>query len=821
MGQSSNYKQYNRTTRILTEESGFAGGMLWTGNNIDETHLKAIVNCDYDDTTGYLKSRDPFIPVDNINTFESNITGINENDQRGYQLLCTHNICAFDSYDDTVLDAGQLYIFTKAQTDETLTRCAMNEDSIVCIYNMYDTYYQCNLNILSGITLRNIIPANILLNYDNQLFGLGGYTDTEELSEENKEVWLNVYRLVYDKEYDTYTFDQRAYTMTGEKDAYVKPRIDSVTLLEACVSGFNAARGKATFTYGSEEATDSDDQRILGVYFKDEEGNDIVSPRAGQIAKIFVPTSYIKGDGINSYLSMYQAKESTKVSTTDLDDSWTHVNTDESADGMFEFSFQFQKKKTVLGFTFHGKNKPTETAPSAYSDTAVDYLMPYTVVAGDQTSNLKLKSYDLTTADGSCIWRNRMCVWGVEGNHNSLLLSEVDNFYYYPVPNNVALFDTNVISCIPYKDSLLVFTANKIYRISENNDGSFIQTVIQNDMPLDPKDSAQLTAIKNMVLFKSGPYFYMIVPKSQSLTDELSIAPIYKNIAGFLNTLDKSVKEVLQLLYPEYLFTSCTVSTSPTGVYSEQDTVHILYDVRANVSFNQENGQSVSATQFFKLFLNYNTNLRAWTLYIEDTTNASLEIASLTAARIMSFVRVHNDVLDEKWNFDVVTQRNLTEKSSSFRLLLDTGYRTLSTAVQKRFREVQLKIHNEDETITAFGTAFLVDGVWRRNYSKLQETILENNVVSLMPVMDLNTFVTELSMPVQTSGEIEKAPGSDAIELSDWTLDFSHFKREAPTTIRVPVSGKGFSPRFIFMAPNAAGLTINEINWVYRSMYGR
>ena len=64
MVQSSNYKQFNRSTRILTEESGFASGMLWTGNNIDAAHLKTIVNCDYDDTTGFLKTRDAFIAND-------------------------------------------------------------------------------------------------------------------------------------------------------------------------------------------------------------------------------------------------------------------------------------------------------------------------------------------------------------------------------------------------------------------------------------------------------------------------------------------------------------------------------------------------------------------------------------------------------------------------------------------------------------------------------------------------------------------------------------------------------------------------------------
>jgi hypothetical protein len=141
--------------------------------------------------------------------------------------------------------------------------------------------------------------------------------------------------------------------------------------------------------------------------------------------------------------------------------------------------------------------------------------------------------------------------------------------------------------------------------------------------------------------------------------------------------------------------------------------------------------------------------------------------------------------------------------------------------LQKRFREVQLKLYSVSENVAAFGTSFLVDGVWRRNYSKLQEVLLDNNTISLNPTLDLNTFITELSMPVANTGDILKDPGSDVIELSDWSLDFSHFKREAPVTIRIPVSGKGYNPRFIFMAPNATGLTINEVNWVYRLMHGR
>lgn len=823
MAQSSNYKQYNRSTRVLTEESGFAGGMLWTGNNIDETHLKAVVNCDYDETTGYLKTRDPFVVYDDNTPAVKRLQEELKINLLNYRLLCVHNICAFNvDEDDSLMYAGELYIFTTQPQQAGVHNITMSHDNLVCVYGYAGEYYRCDLNIAETVTLRNITNSNILTRYENQLYGIGSDSD-------NADAWLHVYRVEYSpKTYpdtDGYCFKQLPY------NTYVKPKVDSITLLEASVSGFNAARGKDTFTYGAVKTNNPDEQRILGLYIKElvekknedgsttyVEGAVLVSPPVGRPVKIHVPTVFEEGK--TSYLCMFQLNENGETNTaTSLEESWTLVGKPvEATNGEFVFDFTFPKKKTTIGFTFYGVTKPA--TPKAYSDDAVDYLMPYVVTASDNESNLKVKNYNLSDVDGSCIWRNRLCVWGTESSNNCLFFSDVDNFFYYPVPNNVALFDTSVISCIPYKDTLLVFTADKVWRVSEDNSGAFVQTVVQNDMPLSKEDSAHLTAIKNMVLFKSGNYFYMIVPKSQSLTDELTIAPIYKNIAGFLNTLDKSVQEVLQLMYPEYLFTECSVlNNTPATVYSEQDTVHILYDVSATVNvLAEEDGEEKlkSESRSFKLFLNYNTNLRAWTLYLENTTDATLEVATLTNARIMSFVRINN-----KGCFDIVIQQPVVVEADDFRILLDTGYRTLSTAMQKRFREVQLKLYSVSENVAAFGTSFLVDGVWRRNYSKLQEVLLDNNTISLTPTLDLNTFITELSMPITDTGDILKDPGSDSIELSDWSLDFSHFKREAPVTIRIPVSGKGYNPRFIFMTPNATGLTINEVNWVYRLMHGR
>ena len=137
MAQSSSYKQYTRATRVLTEESGFAGGMLWTGNNIDETHLKAIVNCDYDDTTSYLKARDPFVSITDAPSPDE--FAMAQVDLTGYRLLATHNICAFDiEDDDALLNAGRLYIFTKTQSNTNLTTCNMYGDYVRFIYYIDD-----------------------------------------------------------------------------------------------------------------------------------------------------------------------------------------------------------------------------------------------------------------------------------------------------------------------------------------------------------------------------------------------------------------------------------------------------------------------------------------------------------------------------------------------------------------------------------------------------------------------------------------------------------------------------------------------------------
>lgn len=847
---SSSYKSYDRQPRVLTEETGFSGGMRWTDNSIAPTHLRAIVNFDYDDTTGFLKTRAPIVPT--LIKDKDDVPLLLSQGQ-GLQFIGAYNICAAEQDLNTLADteledrfpnnspAGLLYIFGDVSLFAGVQSCTR----IQCVYKTATgLWYSVDCSAVNealqenGLRQYNKLTPVIA---DSVLYWLNSSTTsvftawrltsliTEDSIVDSDDGEATVTDAPVSFKLDVQPYDEEP---TAEEGMVQYPwetyesLINRTTLLEASVTGYNAARGENTFKYESLKDTDPSQNEILGVYLTDvKTGDMVVSPRVGQEVYLnIVINGYEYWGDDHCSIQIYKLKDS-RVLGENPSDNWECLTPDDKALAILptaqpiQFAYTFDAAEVT---TFHitliegnTMNDPYDTSNIAYALSSVEF----------KTNNFKystkVKPYDVTTATSSCLWGNRMVLWGCTNYDNTLFISAIDNFYYFPVPNNVALFDSNIISCIPYLGSLLVFTADKIYKLTEDSAGVFTQEVIQNDMPITQDDATYLRAIKNMVLFKSGKYYYMVVPKSQSLTGELTIAPISKNIAGFLNNMPKAIEEVLTLLYPERIGTNTVdeihVSDGPAYIYSEQDDVRILYDVTVGTAYR------------FMVFLNYNTNMRAWTLYVEETTSLSLAPTVLTASRIMSFIRTeHTSTGVRLYTADLDSQ---VEVSDSFRSLIDTGYRVITGSLKKRFREVQLKLYCASENTTAFGSSFLIDGVTRRSYMSLKETYVDSQTVALTPSYDLNTFITEPRMtidafghPAHLSDETQQTnppQGSDRIELSDWKLDFSHFKRGAPTTVRVPVSGKGYSPRFILMTPSSNAMCLNEINWVYRMMYGR
>ena len=62
-------------------------------------------------------------------------------------------------------------------------------------------------------------------------------------------------------------------------------------------------------------------------------------------------------------------------------------------------------------------------------------------------------------------------------------------------------------------------------------------------------DKHLIQAVRNMIYFKSGNYYYMMVPKASSTTGELTLAPISNPVTEFFNNFMVNVEQVFKDTY--------------------------------------------------------------------------------------------------------------------------------------------------------------------------------------------------------------------------------------------------------------------------------
>ncbi len=187
----------------------------------------------------------------------------------------------------------------------------------------------------------------------------------------------------------------------------------------------------------------------------------------------------------------------------------------------------------------------------ADSNDAVEKAMTvgfdFTLDGHSTVLNTKQEVYDLSTASGMMSWKNRLVVWGLPEDPTILFISDIDEPGYFPYPNNISIFDEPIISVTELMDNLIVFTKNKVYQVTLDNDGvTWTSTVIQSNLYIEAWDKHLIQSVRNMLYFKSGNYYYMIVPKAQSITGELTLAPITTPITDFFNHFSANVAGIFK-----------------------------------------------------------------------------------------------------------------------------------------------------------------------------------------------------------------------------------------------------------------------------------
>ena len=429
-------------------------------------------------------------------------------------------------------------------------------------------------------------------------------------------------------------------------------------------------------------------------------------------------------------------------------------------------------------------------------------------------ANLTMKEYDVASCTGMCAWQQRVVAWGVNGARGAIWFSQPNQPDYFPYPNNVEIIQEEVIHCVPYLDNLLVFIGTRLYSISvvSDSNGTYFSTkCVQERLIMTKEDVNTILIVKNMVYFKSGAYFYMIVPSAKG-TGELQVAPVSNPIVALLDNFNGSVKQIVEDTYDinnllefvtdkdhyelEYLSFSD---------YLDGSTVRNVYRIKMTVIRKGYDDYTIH----FNLSLNYDTVLRVWTAYLYQVgANPIIPFQNSITDSMIHLTRRNNALLlvqfeqtDPRDTTDIADLRVFVNQQ-----LLDTGYRNHLPAWKKRFREIQFVINNTTQSALTFQTAFLMDDDTRKGFYKYQTSFIDDPNDGLLYV--------------------ERVP-YDPIEIGDstaiipeegWTLDFSRLPDITVIKVRFRVSGKGYNGRLKIVSNNQIPYEILNINWVYRKM---
>ncbi len=597
MAVTAPYKQYKRNQRRAVLETDYSKGMMSTNGLVADGYVKLLVNYAYEKDNGALTPRPGLRPYQIIMPdMEYEITDDS--------MVLDHSLAIKDakecvedgkSYYQIVLGrllddetrSGELIFFTSEKTNDT-SEVTVSDD---CSYNIkysnsiYSSpinarFYSSDLPSIHDVSLVSDPMKRVEFPVGTFAFGNSFYFFGEENGV------TSLYRTVFDRFAKQYDYE------------VVTPKVPSVS--EAVTYGYNMLLNTAAYTFSNKHGAPSIQfEGILPYEVEVVNGQHqftklMMTPKKNQ--PIDLVCYYDVEDG-RTYDIIWESRETTSS-------DWTQLKKEQVT---------FSGTTMLTLENFHAQNTEIMVRVSAYT-VGADTIEKAMVVGFDFTvenygaaGTLDQKIYDLSTATGMESWNGRVVLWGVPDDPTILFISDYNEPAYFPYPNNIVTFDEPIIYSVQFMDNLIVFTTDKIYQVTLADDGnSWNSTIIQSHLSINPWDKHLIQTVRNMLYFKSGNYYYMMVPKAQSLTGELTLAPITTPITSFFDNFSVNVQNILEEAY-DYRGICELISYYN---FLDYDDIHNIY------LYTFDN---TDALLYFDVI--YNTVDRTWKIWIYESAH--------------------------------------------------------------------------------------------------------------------------------------------------------------------------------------------------------
>ena len=236
------------------------------------------------------------------------------------------------------------------------------------------------------------------------------------------------------------------------------------------------------------------------------------------------------------------------------------------------------------------------------------------------------------------------------------------------------------------------------------------------------------------------------------------------------------------------------------------------------VSVIRNEGAGTNVKYYFDISLNYDTVLRAWTVYISQATKFRDCVYKSTVTGENILVHMYIDTVDvmatliqadpQRPYDDISLDSKELRKFGNWQFI-DTGYRDFQEDLKKRFREVQFCINILETHVLKFNTAFVVDDV---DKVPLYKHTVSQVTDKLDPNYGIIFVERELIDPLSTP---------QLSRFNEWELDTALFPDITVHKMRYKVAGKGYGGAVKILSKNEVPFELLHINWVYRVMFAR
>lgn len=602
-----NYKQRNRKDRRTVLETDFSHGMMSTNGIVDEGYVRSLVNFTFEKESGTIIPRpglnaSSFIFTEHDSSYAEDYLSDKVTIKASKSCVeqgVTYNQNILGKLNSDSNTKGLIWVCTSFE-EEDPTNIKFSEEysdyitfaGITAVPPVHTAYYFTSGNAavhkvpLSEDTRKRIETPIGCFAFGNNYYFLGEHSETVE---QTTTVHKGLYRTSFDT--DHYIFEQ------------VTPKVLSVS--EAVTYGYNMLLGDQAYSFSDQHSMSS--MMFEGILPYDPSTDELLmTPKKNQTVKF---RAYYNSNVGRKFNIVWEWRETTSADWTPIANETVIVASDTKLELVFQPPAADMMVR-VAAYPFIDDNGDVDDSSDTISDTvekAIVVGFDFTVENYGSATAIDQKVYDLTTAVGMASWNGRIVLWGITDDPTILFISDYNEPSYFPYPNNITVFDEPIIDAVEFMDTLCVFTTNKLYQVVLADDGnSWKSTILQSHLNINPWDRHLIQTVRNMLYFKSGNYYYMMVPKAQSTTGELVLAPITTPITSFFDNFSVNVQEVLKNTY------------GYTGVYDlltyynylDYEDIHNVYVY----SFDE-------STNVFHFDVIYNTVDRTWKVWIYEATN--------------------------------------------------------------------------------------------------------------------------------------------------------------------------------------------------------